>query len=92
MKNWNEEIENLKRMVFEENLSYDRHYVETFNGAKNAKMMKYENLRSAGSTLKSMVPLSKGKNGLQKFGIATRNVFLVAIPAPKNQFSNFLRE
>ncbi len=60
--------------VIDENLSYDRHYVETYNGAKNAKMMKYENLRSAGSLLKGMIPLSTGKTGMQKFGIATRNV------------------
>ncbi len=72
------------KAVIERILADKQKYVETFNGIPNPHKVKYENWKTAGSTLKGMKPVSKdlpiatrAKNGVE-------NVFrFLGIRAPK---------
>ncbi len=58
-------------------------YVDTFHGLANEQKIKYENYKTAGSTLKSMVPV-KGLPPAEKAKAITSNVFrFLGIRAPK---------
>lgn len=69
--------------LLEEVISEKEHYVSTFHGQSNKYKIKAENYMTAGSTLKSMIPL-KGLSPMKKVGAGIENTFrFFGIRVPK---------
>lgn len=62
------------RRELEEQFRLDSEYISTYHGAQNRTKMQYETYMTAGSALKSMVPLKSADTFGGKLAIAAQNV------------------